>query len=338
MSRAPRAHRCVDYVPHVSLNVRTRRGGPRTGDVRAGAVLGALLLLISGLAACTKDREGTPLIEDYVTGVQAVDASGAKGTVVDQQLEPGSDDGPVAQLAGSATVVNGGSVQQMVASPQQFTKVRIGLEPVNVNPATTGGAAATTRGSSGVPVQGYREISLAQPATTVNLVVTLAQHLPGDGFDFFVGLVNASGKQGKLARQQVNVIQVGTGDVQISVSWDADSDVDLHVVDPKGDEVYYNNSPVPSGGDLDLDSNADCDIDHKRNENVTWARAPAGRYTVRVDLYKSCGVASTNYVVTVQVVGQPTKTFTGSFGNAGDLGGLGDGHEVVAFDVAGTPT
>jgi hypothetical protein len=324
MSSAPRSHRILDYRPSVRSKVR---------------ITLAALLLLCGLAACTGDEKGRPLIEDYVTGVQVLEPSGATDSVVDQQMEPGSDEGPAAEIAGNATVVNGGSIQQAVVSTQPFTKLRLGVEPVQVTPtATAGQPEPPTRGASGIPVRGYREVTLPEPTTTANLVITLAQHLPGDGFDFFVALVDPDGKQGKLARQQISIIQVGTGDVQVTVSWDGDSDVDLHVVDPNGDEVFYNNSPVPSGGNLDLDSNADCDIDHRRNENITWARAPAGRYTVRVDLYKSCGVASTHYVVTVQVVGQPTRTFTGTFGGTGDLGGLGGGQEVTTFEVTSTPS
>ena len=61
------------------------------------------------------------------------------------------------------------------------------------------------------------------------------------------------------------------------------SDVDLHVVDPRGEEVFYGHPNSASGGRLDLDSNAACDLDHKRNENITWpvGRAPRGRSRCR---------------------------------------------------------
>ena len=38
-----------------------------------------------------------------------------------------------------------------------------------------------------------------------------------------------------------DVLQVGTGDVEVTLSWDAESDVDLPIVDPTGDEVYFAN-------------------------------------------------------------------------------------------------
>ena len=45
-----------------------------------------------------------------------------------------------------------------------------------------------------------------------------------------------------------SVLTVGTGQVQVSVSWDTDSDVDLHVVDPNNQDVYYEQPAVDSGG------------------------------------------------------------------------------------------
>ena len=73
------------------------------------------------------------------------------------------------------------------------------------------------------------------------------------------------------------VFAVGTsGDVQISVSWDAPSDVDLHVVEPSGEELYYGHSTSATGGQLDVDSNPDCAIDGRQIENIRWpGRAPA---------------------------------------------------------------
>ena len=38
-------------------------------------------------------------------------------------------------------------------------------------------------------------------------------------------------------------------------------------------------------------------------------------------------------MVTVQVKGQPTRTYTGTIDGEGDLGGEGDGEEVTTFEV-----
>jgi hypothetical protein len=281
-------------------------------------------------------NDDPPVLTNYVSGIQVLGDAAASQEVVNQVLGTGDADGPAAQVNDSATVVNGGSVQESITSETEFTIVRVALEELPLPTPTSGDAEeAPVPTSTGAPARGYHEIKLRQGATAVDLVVTVAQNLPGQNFVLYFALVDASGKQGPLKAQTVQALDVGTGAVQISVSWNVDSDVDLHVVDPSGEEIYFGNPSSASGGTLDLDSNPDCDIDGKRNENITWQdSAPAGTYIVRVALYNSCGVTPSDYVVTVQVAGQPTRTYTGSLPGDGDAGGEGAGVEVISFEVA----
>jgi uncharacterized protein YfaP (DUF2135 family) len=46
----------------------------------------------------------------------------------------------------------------------------------------------------------------------------------------------------------VTLTPVGTGDVQVTVTWDADSDLDLHVVEPSGEEIFYGHPVSATGG------------------------------------------------------------------------------------------
>ena len=152
--------------------------------------------------------------------------------------------------------------------------------------------------------------------------------------------VKAAGACGFTAASNevlVYVIAV-SGDVQVSVSWDTASDIDLHVVDPSGEEVYWGNPSSRSGGQLLVDSNSACTIDGRQIENIKWAgTAPGGVYTVRVDYWSSCGVAQTNYTVTVKN-GASTQTFTGTFTGTGDRGGRGSGRTVTTFSHASSTT
>jgi hypothetical protein len=131
---------------------------------------------------------------------------------------------------------------------------------------------------------------------------------------------------------EVLVFVVGvSGDVQVSVSWDAPSDVDLHVVEPSGEEIYWENPDSSSGGELDVDSNAGCRIDGRQIENIRWqGAAPSGQYIVRVDYFDSCGVGRTNYLVTVRQ-GSSTQTFSGFFTGEGDGGRAGSGVTITTF-------
>lgn len=94
----------------------------------------------------------------------------------------------------------------------------------------------------------------------------------------------------------IQIIGVGSGDIQVSLSWDTQTDVDLHVIEPKpdgsagGEEIDYAHRSSASGGQLDLDSNPACNFDNVNNENVYWpsGSAPQGEYIVKVDLWSAC--------------------------------------------------
>jgi hypothetical protein len=296
-------------------------------SIRGAVALAAAAALVA-LPGCTSDEPGTlapprAAISDYVSGVRVVDLETTAEVRTGALPEAGAG-GPTLTARADATVVNGGSLLEPLTSSRPFTKLRVGVEPA---------------GASGGPAPGYLEVILKRPTDAAQLVVSVEPGLPEQSFAFWYAAVAADGTQGEPARERISVLAVGTGQVQVSVSWDADSDVDLHVLDPFSDEVFFQQSQVDSGGVLDLDSNAECQIDHKRNENITWAAAPPGPYEVLVSYWSNCGVPKTTYVVTVRVTGQPTKVYNGAFTGPGDEGGLGSGRRIASFTVAGpTPT
>lgn len=319
-------------------------GIPGIKPMRAStALVAALAVLPLSLAACSKkeDPGPPPIIGNYVSGIQVLGQADATAEVKNEQLPAGTADGPVAEVGTEATVVNGGSLRQPVESSTAFKQVRMAIETVGPAPSADPSADPSTTDaplpmptSAGAPAKGYYEITLPAAGTTADLVLTIAQALPGTQFILHYAVVSESGAQGTAVVQAVQAKEVGTGQVQVSVSWDAASDVDLHVVDPAGDEVYYEQLSSASGGELDLDSNAECEIDNVNNENITWTEAPPGEYIVRLDYWDFCDVEQTNYVVTVRVVGQPAKVFNGEFTGEGDHGGIGDGIEITRFTVA----
>jgi hypothetical protein len=108
-----------------------------------------------------------------------------------------------------------------------------------------------------------------------------------------------------------SALEYGYGDVQITLTWDNTADLDLHVVDPNSEEIYYNHPYSNSGGILDVD-----DIDGYGPENIYWPQneAPDGNYKVYVHHYdwEDPGYPTTsNYTVLVNAYGHIEK-FTGT--------------------------
>jgi hypothetical protein len=78
-----------------------------------------------------------------------------------------------------------------------------------------------------------------------------------------------------------------SGDVRVSLVWNNHNDLDLHVIAPSGEEIYYAHKRSICGGELDVDMNVRGESD-KPVENVYWPPngAPAGKYRVYVQNYK----------------------------------------------------
>src|SRR5690606_11580969 len=268
-----------------------------------------------------------PRTADFVTAAEVV-GQDAQVNARSEQLPVGAGDGPeVLEIAGETTVINGGSQLVTLTASEEFTVVLVGIR------AVPGAVFTTEEVPESGPIPGHYQIDLAQPATEVELVLTLAQQLPADLFRFEYAVANAAGQQGPIVSQDASSIVVGSGEVQVSVSWDAASDVDLYVVDPAGDEIFWAAPQAPSGGQLDLDSNAGCEIDYVNNENITFAEAPPGTYTVRVNYWNSCGVDATQYVVTVRVGGQEPQIISGDLTGEGNQGDYGAGEVSTTFTV-----
>jgi len=85
---------------------------------------------------------------------------------------------------------------------------------------------------------------------------------------------------------------VGSGRLRITLTWGTPGDVDLHVLTPGGERIYYAHRSA-AGGQLDRD-----DTSGTGPENVYWDGAPPpGAYTICVDPYRVSG--ATSFEVTV---------------------------------------
>jgi hypothetical protein len=300
--------------------------------MRVAGILFASILVVSQSACGGDDDDGDDSADSADGGdddgggvaafISAIETDG--GTVAARSgALPAAGDGPSAAVTSAATVINGGTLQvhiEVVPAARAGRSERIGVAGFDRAVIAVSG------------VEGYFDISLPEAVASLDLLITMSQIISASDFAFLYAIGSAD-SIGAYQEVGTAVVSVGTGDVQVSVSWDADSDVDLHVVDPAGDEVYYGATMIASGGELDLDSNAACLIDGVNNENITWAAASDGTYTVRLDYYLGCDADETSYVVTVQRLDHDAETFSGTFDGAGDTGGAGSGIDVTTFTM-----
>jgi hypothetical protein len=86
---------------------------------------------------------------------------------------------------------------------------------------------------------------------------------------------------------------VGIGTVNVRLEWSVPADLDLWVVDPCGQTVFYgatSRTCQSSLGQLDQDNT--CSGTVGRPENIFWStNAPRGTYKVYVDYFSNCGVS-----------------------------------------------
>ena len=150
---------------------------------------------------------------------------------------PEPSGGPAVSVSGNRILVAGGSIFLDVAPEVSATAEKLLI-------------------SLGGESFGYYEIDLPRPASTYRVVgqVPFIFDPAVDRTCIAVTAVDASGASGEadcytvVMRHEAVGIPVASGDVEVTVSWDSDADLDLHVADPTGAEVFYGSTVVESGG------------------------------------------------------------------------------------------
>lgn len=268
-------------------------------------------------------------------------AIGALGLVVLASCEDGVD----ADLGLDASLqVEGGTFRR--GAPPTPTggpdTLAVGLVTSALRPGATGkpctgalGPGATAAIVSLAGDRGYWIVPAGAAAAdspgapTFSARLAFSSRLAPGAYALGVQAVDGAGRIG--ASRTAPLVAVATSAparFAITLTWDTQADLDLHVVDPSGVEIFDRNMsavepPAPGkpvdlaayakAAYLDFDSNAECVIDGLRRESVLYPEAPArGRYVARVDTKSTCGFGVARWRVTAVLDGRVLGTATGA--------------------------
>ena len=328
--QSPRARRerCAHDPP------RRRAHAARTGDVlvhlrRAPPRLVACLVAtgLCALAACL--------------GSGATDnrALGSRMRIEGAQFVRG----PMPAVAAGAPKVDALDLATSTVWPGEVGKPVSG----SLGPSATSAALALSddEGYWIVPA-GPPDVS-APDLPTFHATASFATTLAAGDYSLQVRAIDANGAFGAPSAQTLDALASAPsapppeGALVVTLTWDTESDLDLHVVDPSGDEIDYG-APLSFGADggvsgqLDFDSNGNCLIDGRREEDVTWAGPPpAGHYVVRFDTPSLCGQPIAHWAARATLRGQGIGEATGVSLNPDTWGPHDHGAGLLAlqFDV-----
>jgi hypothetical protein len=264
--------------------------------------------------------------------------------IVDAQFvpgpAPGDGTGPevVALRVPHSQVLAGLRSEQLAGTlAADATAVAIGLEGDRGYYVVTAGAAA-----------------IEEPdLPTFSAELRFSTDLPVHAVRLWARAVDARGRHGPASSVSLdpNLPNVD-GALVVSLRWDTEADLDLHLVPPVGDAIWARNvnslKPAPlgstaadpaaykSGGVLGLDSNAGCVIDGRRTENVVYTLGPpSGSYVVKVAAASLCAESAAHWTAEVYLHGARIGGARGSVGPFDTRAGAlrDDGTFALAFDV-----
>lgn len=299
-----------------------------------GRVVVLFLFVGSILASCSKDKEDDTVNRDdfgrSYFNIQNRDFDG--------RSLPGSNSTSleILSISGNSTVLAGGSNQINVSASEGATEVIVGVK--GIGGYFTVPLAQNRNGEERGAMAGTMEANM-------QLLIGL---LASENFEIAFAVSDGQGNFSPYQYLPVNIMEAGIGLLKVSLSWDQENDVDLHLVEPNGEHIYYGNRSSSNGGQLDLDSNAGCSIDNINNENIFYeddasVTIPYGEYEVLVDLWSKCNItAETHYTIVVYYGSQVIATTQGSNPSSGTLMPEEESHNsnlrsVMKFNIDGPP-
>jgi hypothetical protein len=191
------------------------------------------------------------------------------------------------------------------------------LEPPTASAASSNQSSLAVTNPPAAPGLANRSASNSTPAANLlstNLLntngpVTIIAVAPSDLVETPPGVAASSNvPEAAALERRLGEVSAKGGEIQISLSWHNYNDLDLHCVDPAGEEIFFSNRRSSrTGGELDVDQNAHLPYNMSPVENIYWpfGGAPAGLYRIFVVYYAPhCDTDETAFLVRTIVQGQ----------------------------------
>ena len=245
-----------------------------------------------------------------ISGLQNDYLDVAGGEFVAGELPVGENDLMLQSATFDGSALPGGSSFLVLQSTEELSEVNL-----------------TVQGQTGyirVPLSNPEIVSAKVRSASLyeyQVLVMISQHLDGD-FTIEFTTVNKNGEVSSKVTRNVSYVEAGTGSLQVNLRFSNAKDVDLYVVEPNGNVIYYG-MPFPYYSEnyqaymgweyadtdeepewdpigLDVDSNAGCNIDNINSENIFFDEAclQKGTYEVWVNMYSNCDPSTpTGYAV-----------------------------------------
>jgi len=235
-------------------------------------------------------------------------------------------------------------------SPTDVNMLSQGITPVGTNSTSQSGTIPSSTGTNSPVIGTHLTTQIASNGSTVQLPITVTNgnqisgyyiqiagsntyyKVPVTAFDIANGTISftlpsnltagnftinycvydANNQVSQTVSSIITVEQLGSGVLQFTLSWNQTADLDLHIFDPKNEEIYYSHRKSNTDGTLDRD-----DVDGFGPENVFWnSDAPNGDYLVKIKYY--AGNQIVNYSININTK-TGTKVFNGTINNLGDF-------------------
>lgn len=255
--------------------------------------------VVASLLAIGCDGEGRVASDDGLEALMRVKGGQYYGGALEKV--PASGGPAVVDIINSQAVVTPGLQNKPVSG--------------RLEPGTTA-VAIGLAGDTGywiLPADVPDSDSPTQP--TFHATLSFSPTLPVKPYDLLVRAVAPPDLMGVAAHSSLDAHAVlpPAGHLVLSLWWDTEADLDLHVVDPWGTEIWAGNinsfdryAATPTtdagawneGGILDFDSNAGCVLDGRCNENVVYTVPPPwGTYLARVDTFSLCSNSAARWTL-----------------------------------------